>query len=64
MVSPTGVDEAYQNELKVEERIPRRKSNRGKYGARGRGGQSGGKGKSINQQEGTNNSTQHRQPDK
>ena len=38
LVSLTNVDEAYPYELKVEERIPRRKSNRGKYGARGRGG--------------------------
>ena len=63
LVSPTGVDEAYQYALKAEEKIQRRQSNRGKYGARGRGGQSGGKGKSINQQEGTIISTQQRQLD-
>ena len=42
-VSPIDVDEAYQYALKAAERIQRRQS------TIGRGGQSGGKGKSINQ---------------
>lgn len=58
LVSPTSVDGAYQYALKAKERIQRKHSNRGKYGPRSRGGQSSGKGKAINQQEGTNNSTQ------
>ena len=58
LVSPIGVDEAYQYALKAEERIQRRQSTRGKYGTRGRGGQSGGKGKAINQQEGVSSSTE------
>ena len=62
LVSPTSVDEAYQYALKVEDRIQRMMSNRGKYGARGRRGQSGGKGKAINQQEGSI-STQQRHLD-
>ena len=60
LVSPTSVDEACQYALKQEERMQRRKTTRGKYCTRGRGGLSGGKGKSINQQEGTNSSTQQR----
>lgn len=58
LVNPTGIDEAYQYALTIEERIQRRQSTRGKFGTRGRGGQSGGKSKTINQQEGANNSTQ------
>ena len=57
LVSPIGVDEAYQYALRVEERIQRRQSTREKFGTRGRGGQSGGKSKAINQQEGAKIST-------
>ena len=60
LVIPTNIYEAYQYALKQEERMQRRKTTRGKYCTRGRGGLSGGKGKSINQQEGTNSSTQQR----
>ena len=38
LVSPTGVDEAYQYALRAGERIQRRQSTRGKYGISGRGG--------------------------
>ena len=58
LVSPTSVGEAYLYALREEERIQRRQSTRGKYGTRGRGGQSGGRGKAINQQEGVSISTQ------
>ena len=57
LVNPIGVDEAYQYALRVEERIQRRQSTREKFGTKGRGGQSGGKSKAINQQEGAKIST-------
>ena len=60
-MNPARVDEVYQYALRVEERIRRRQSTRGKYCTRGRGGQSGERGKAINRQEGDNNSTQQRQ---
>lgn len=48
LVNPTGVDESYKFALREEERIHRRKSTRGKFCTRSRGGQSGGKSKAIN----------------
>ena len=38
LVNPTGVDEAYQYALRVEERIQMRWCPRAKFGSRGRGG--------------------------
>ena len=57
LVNPTGIDEAYQYALREEEIIQRRQSTKGKFGTRGRGGQSGGKSKAINQQERASSST-------
>ena len=37
MVNPTGIDEAYQYALRVEERLQRRQSTRGRFNARSRG---------------------------
>ena len=58
LVNPTGIDEAYQYALRVEERIQRRQSTRGRFGARNRGGKFSGRSKTTTQQEGNNNSSQ------
>ena len=49
LVNPTNIDETYQYALREEERIQRRKSTRGRFGTRGRGGWLGGQSKAINQ---------------